>query len=153
MLVKAKAKALIGIGFCGALKDNIQIGDVILPTASARDEDTTDHYASKKMPATPDFHIILIMAKHAMNKNLKVHIGPIVTTSASLKEDSKFIIKWSKYKTLGVDCETSVLYLISYLYNIKAGVILTVSDNLLTKYPTLLAKNMKKKYKKHSTTQ
>jgi len=42
------AKILIGIGFCGALKDDIQIGDVILPTASARDEDTTDHYASKK---------------------------------------------------------------------------------------------------------
>lgn len=50
------------------------------------------------MPATSDFHIISTMAKYAMNKNLKVHIGPIVTTSASLKEDSKFITKWSKYK-------------------------------------------------------
>jgi len=141
-------KAIIGVGFCGALREDIEIGDIIIPTASARDEDTTDHYVSKKMPAISDFFIISTLTKHAMSKSLKFYVGPTITTSASLKEDDKFIAEWVGCKVLGVDCETSILYLLSHLYNIGAGAILVVSDHLIKRISYSISKEYEKRVQK-----
>ena len=121
----------IGIGFCGALSEELELGDAVIPIASARDEDTTDHYSTKKMPAVADFELVRLLLENSKRVGLRTHVGPIVTTSASLREDEDFISEWRRNRVLCVDCEVSVLYLISHMYGIRAGSILVVSDSLV----------------------
>jgi AMP nucleosidase len=123
----------VGVGFCGVLREDIGIGDVVIPVAAARDEDTTDHYVDKKVPAVADFELISKLIEVARRYKLKVHVGSIVTTSSPFSEDVEWVRKWSSYGVLAVKCETSVLYLLSYLNNIPVAAILTVSDNVVKK--------------------
>ena len=44
------AKALIGVGWCGTLQENIEIGDAVIPAATIRDEDTLAHYVDRFPP-------------------------------------------------------------------------------------------------------
>ena len=75
-------------------------------------------------------------------------MGPTITTSASLKEDDKFIAEWVGCKVLGVDRETSILYLLSHLYNIGAGAILVVSDHLIKRISYSISKEYERRVQK-----
>ena len=55
-LINLGAKILIRVGTCGgALKKEIDIGSIIIPTASIREEGTTKEYMSSEFPAVADF--------------------------------------------------------------------------------------------------
>ena len=46
-----RAKALVGVGWCGALQEDIEIGDAVIPTATMRDEDASTQYVVPSFPA------------------------------------------------------------------------------------------------------
>ncbi len=131
MAYKRGIKALIGIGYCGAISENIEIGDVIIPIVAIRDEDTIRHYVDEKYPAIANYYLLKLLEESLISKNIKPFVGIIVTTSSTFTE-SKDWAKWlSKFRVLGVECETSVIYLLSYLCNIPVVNALVVSDSVI----------------------
>lgn len=127
-----KAKAIIGVGFCGGIAENIELGDIVVPIAAVRDEDTTDHYVSKKMPAVGSFNLIRKIVEKLEN-NWNFHVGIVVTTSSSLTETTDWIRTWQNMNVLAVDCETSVFLLLSHIFRIPSAVMLVVSDHAVKK--------------------
>lgn len=129
------AKALIGVGWCGALQEYMEIGDAITPIATMRDEDTTLHYADLRFPAVADPNLLHI-AMDVLNTRLeklkaKLWLGITVSTSAMLAEPPERVRLWRDHRALCVDEETSTIYTLSYLANIPALTLLTVSDNVI----------------------
>ncbi len=145
-----KIKALIGIGWCGALSNNISIGDIVIPIAAVRDEDTTDHHVSKNYPAISNFKLTYklyeILKEILRNTNIKVHEGIILTTSSTLTENPEWGKKWSKYNVIAVDGETSIIYTLASIAKIPAVNILTVSDHVVK--PKIIDKQLGEKINK-----
>jgi len=132
-------KALIGVGWCGALHENISIGDVVLPIAAARDEDTTGHYVDKGFPAVADpalyYTVRRAVREKAESIGVKLWEGVIVSTSSMLSETVEWVEKWRRSRALAVDEETSTLYVLGYLSDVPTAVVLAVSDNVVLGEP------------------
>lgn len=129
------AKALVGVGWCGALQENIEIGDVVIPIATIRDEDASTHYVDSSFPAIANPRLVTMavdsIKSHVEELGSKLWLGVTVTTSAMLAETPERIELWRKQKALCIDGETSILYTLSYLADIPSLTLLTVSDNVV----------------------
>ncbi|WFO74824.1 hypothetical protein J4526_07045 [Desulfurococcaceae archaeon MEX13E-LK6-19] len=129
------ARALIGVGWCGALQEDIEIGDAVIPVATIRDEDTSTHYVDPCFPAIGDPRLVAMAMENIKPRIEKLGsnlwLGVTVTTSAMLAETPERIEAWRRHRALCVDGETSTLYTLSYLAGIPSLVLLAVSDNVV----------------------
>jgi len=128
-------RAIIGVGWCGALQEYVEIGDAVVPVATIRDEDTTAHYVEQWFPAIADPNL-LALALSAVKPKIevlgsRVWFGVTVSTSAMLAETPERVSSWRRARALCVDVETSTLYTLSYLAGIPALSMLAVSDNVV----------------------
>ena len=130
-----RAKALIGVGWCGALQEDIEIGDAVIPIATIRDEDASTHYVDPSFPAVADPRLIAIAMENIKSSierlGSKLWLGITVTTSAMLAETPERVKSWKEHRALCVDGETSILYTLSYLASIPSLTLLAVSDNVV----------------------
>jgi len=130
-----RAKVLIGVRWCGALQEKIEIGDAVIPMATIRDEDTSAHYVDPCFPAVGDPRLIAIAMEEIKPRieRLGSKLWPriTVTTSAMLAETPKRVESWRRHRALCMDEETSVIYALSYLAGIPSLVLLAVSDNVV----------------------
>jgi len=130
-----RARAVVGVGWCGALQEYVRIGDAVVPTAAVRDEDTTAHYVDPRFPAVAD-PVLLSLALSVVKPRVeelgsRAWFGVGVSTSAMLAETPERVDGWRRAGALCVDLETSTLYTLSYLAGIPALSLLAVSDNVV----------------------
>ncbi len=129
------AKALIGVGWCGALQEEVSIGDAVVPTAVVRDEDTTRHYVDPSFPAVADPQLLSLALSTARPRvealGSRMWVGVTVSTSAMLAESRERVGAWREWGALCVDCESSTLYTLGYLTRIPTLTMLAVSDNVV----------------------
>ncbi len=130
-----RAKAVIGVGWCGALQEYIGIGDAVIPIATVRDEDTTAHYVDPRFPAAADPNLLALALDIARPRieelGSRAWFGVTVSTSAMLAETPERVDSWKRARALCIDIETSTLYTLSYLAGIPALTMLAVSDNVV----------------------
>ncbi|UCC95867.1 MAG: hypothetical protein JSW40_03740 [Candidatus Omnitrophota bacterium] len=123
--------ALIRLGSCGALREDISIGDYILATHIIRGDGATRYYVKD------DF-------KNSVSDNLssklqaifeplgKIHRGGVWTTDALFRETKDIVNSYIERGAIAVDMVTSPFVTVANLYGKKAAAILAVSDNLIT---------------------
>ncbi len=130
-----RVKALIGVGWCGALQEGVEIGDAVIPVATMRDEDTSTHYVDPRFPAVADPKLVAIATEMVRPRierlGSRLWIGVTVSTSSMLAETPERVEVWKKHRALCVDGETSTIYTLSYLAQIPAITMLAVSDNVV----------------------
>jgi len=139
-LIMSGAKYLIRLGTTGALQKNISLGDIIIPSSAVRLEGTSVEYIPIEFPAIADIDIIDDLVKATQEKNLKSHIGIIMSHDAFYKDsvftEPDFLKKeqvWIDSNVLSVENESSALFIIGYLRKVKVGSILTAVANHLTR--------------------
>ena len=139
-LIMSGAKYLIRLGTTGALQKNISLGDIIIPSSAVRLEGTSVEYIPIEFPAIADIDIIDDLVKATQEKNLKPHIGIIMSHDAFYKgsvfAEPDFLKKeqvWIDSNVLSVENESSALFIIGYLRKVKVGSILTTVANHLTR--------------------
>jgi len=129
-----QVKALIGVGWCGALQENIEIGDAVFPIATIRDENTSTHYVDPAFPAVANPRLVATAVEVVKPRiealGSRLWMGITVTTSAMLAETPERVEVWRRHRALCVDGETSILYTLSYLADIPSLTLLAVSDNV-----------------------
>ena len=125
-----KLQCVIMLGMCGGIHDDIEIGDLLLPTASVRDEGTSVHYLPQNVPALPDFCINQISEEVIQKKlNKKPKSGIMLTTDYRMWEfDKEFIAYIHKHRILAIDMEIATLFSVGYALNVPTGAIMLVSD-------------------------
>ena len=131
-LIKGGAKLILRLGTCGSLSSKVKTGDIIVPTAAAKEEGVSNIYVPESFPAIADFDCVMELAKSAKEQNIKVHTGVIVTQGAfygGLLETNTEL--QAKAGAIGLEMEVSALFTAASLYNIKAGAILAVDGNAL----------------------
>lgn len=130
-----KLEAVVMLGMCGAIDDDIEIGDFLIPTASIRDEGTSVHYIPQNVPALPDFCITQMCEDMIIKKRGKrPKSGIMMTTDYRMWEfDEDFIEYIHKHRIMAIDMEIATLFSVGYALNVPTGAIMLVSDLPLRK--------------------
>lgn len=123
---------LIRIGSCAALSSDIKIGDLIVVDSAIRGDGVTPYYVDKDFSTVADKDLTENILEVIKSTGKRVHQGRCWTTDALLKETKDNVNKAVSQGAIAVDMVTSTLLTLAQIYQVKAGVVLAVSDNIIT---------------------
>ena len=139
-LIKIGADTLIRIGTAGSIQKKIALGDIVISTASVREEGTTRQYVPLSYPAVASLEITSALIEAARRLNIKAHSGISQCKDAFYSEIPKDVPLseyneqmwnvWRRSNVLASAMESSALFVISSIRNVRAGEILTVVGKL-----------------------
>jgi len=132
VMCNAQIPTIIRIGTCGAMDENIKVGDLVVADKIIRGDGVTPYYVDKDFKTAADKQISDTLEKVAKDLGATVHRGTVWTTDALLRETRELVEAKRKEGAMAVDMVSSTLLTIAQTYNIKAGSILAVSDNVIT---------------------
>ncbi len=138
-LARAGARTLIRAGTCGALRDDIADGDLVISTGAVREEGLTPRLVPLSYPALAHFEVIGALQRAAAQAGEQTHAGVTLTSdlfypSAALGQEWQV---WQHSRVAAVEMELSALLIVAALHNLRAGGIFTVDGN-----PTRAAQDM-----------
>ena len=129
LLVACNPKGVLFLGKCGGLKETSEIGHFILPIAAVRGEGTSNDYFPSEVPALPSFKLHKFVSEKIVEKDLEYRTGVIYTTNRRVWEHDKAFLKQLKKTTcIGIDMETSTIFIVGHYNEIARGALLLVSD-------------------------
>lgn len=139
ILCNADVKSMVRLGSCGALREDIKVGDLIVVTTALKGEGVTQYYVDQDFVPTAD-KVLTEKLKALAEKEVagpmlqgkSVHVGPCWTTDCILRETREHVGKAVDGGAIAVDMVSAAFLTIAQQYNIPAGVILAVSDNVIT---------------------
>ena len=110
------------------------MGDVVIPTASVRDEGTTRYYAPEKYPAVSDYRVVAALAARAREAGNTVHTGIIRTTDGfyASQRIEEYVQQYHDLGVLSVEQEVAAILTIASARGCYAGATLMVIGNLVT---------------------
>lgn len=116
---------MIRIGSCGALRQGISIGDLVIAEAAIRHEGTSKKYIDTIYPAVPNFEVLKAIKDASKEFGYPEHTGLVLTHDSYYTEGHEEVEKhWGKYGALGADMETSLLFTVGRMKKIRTGAIL-----------------------------
>ncbi|QIK69535.1 nucleoside phosphorylase [Erysipelothrix sp. HDW6C] len=137
-LLENDAKMIIRCGGCGAWRDGIAPGDIILNSGMARSEGMLSAYVPMAYPAVADPLLLAKIHNSLLNTTNKVHVGIGLTSETYYHGQGrtpsiqtrfatpKLIEYWEPRGILNCEMETAVLYILGSLYNIPVANCLVV---------------------------
>jgi uridine phosphorylase len=131
VMCNAQIQNIIRVGTCGSLDENIKIGDLFVVDEVIRGDGVTPYYVDKDFKTVADKKIADTLYETGRGMGLSIHRGKAWTTDALLRETREIVEAKRKEGAKVVDMVSSTLLTIAQTYNIKAGSILAVSDNVI----------------------
>ncbi|MCM8796285.1 MAG: hypothetical protein NC923_00135 [Candidatus Omnitrophica bacterium] len=132
VMCNAGIQNIIRIGTCGALDDNIKIGDLVIVDKVIRGDGVTPYYVDENFQTVADKTISDTLYEVAKDLGVNIHRGIVWTTDALLRETRQIVEARRREGAIAVDMVSSALLTIAQLHKVKAGSILAVSDNVVT---------------------
>lgn len=126
------SKKNILIGSCGALQENLNTGDTILPYASYGNESATRMYQRENNTYLyeSDKNLREEIKKHLSSRSV-INEGKIMTVQAMLAETKDDVDRWSQEGYVAVDMESATFFAVSSHFNVPSAAILHIGDNLV----------------------
>ena len=133
LIVEYGAKRLIRIGTCGALQEDIELGDVILAQAASTDSAVNRiRFNGGDFAPTASFELLLKAHEAARERGVTVRVGTVLTGDTFYSDDLDFWKIWARYGVIAADMETTALYTLTAGHHVQGLSILTVSDSMVT---------------------
>ncbi|MDR1254005.1 MAG: purine-nucleoside phosphorylase [Oscillospiraceae bacterium] len=126
-------KNIIRIGTAGSLKEDVQIGDIVIGMGACTDS----NYASQfNLPGTfapiANYDLLHKVVDIAKEKGIKFSVGNILSSDIFYNDNKNSLFEWKKMGILAVEMEAAAIYMNADRARKKAVCVLTISDNLLT---------------------
>lgn len=117
------------LGMCGGIDDGVEVGDYLIPTASIRDEGTSQHYLPSSVPALPSVRVNRYISKEIHERGLEHKTGIMKTTDYRMWEfNGDFVEDLRKQRVIAIDMETATLFAVAYARGVRIGALMLVSD-------------------------
>ena len=134
-LARVGVTSFIRVGSTGALQPGIKPGDLVVSEGSFRNDGTTDGYVPKGYPAVPDLELTHRLRqeaqKEAEGQPFAAHSGLNVTDDAFYAESPEWTRRMTEMGMLNVEMESAALYVVARQRGLRAGMICSVSSNLV----------------------
>ena len=132
-----KEPTLIRIGSSGALKEGIELADLVISTAAVRMESTSSHFVVDGYPAVANHEVILALVEAARKNGFPYHLGLTATAPGFYGAQSRNVPGFKPRdeelpETLGemnvanFEMEASVLFTLATLRGFRAGAVCAV---------------------------
>ena len=130
-LIAWGARQIIFVGWCGAISEQVKIGDLILPTSVYIDEGTSKHYGTAvDSPLQAEFPMFAKVRQALDKNNCDFHEGTVWTTDAVYRETPPVVAAHQQNGILAVEMEISALYSAALFRGVDLAGVLVVSDEL-----------------------
>ena len=124
---------IIRIGSCGAVRDDINVRDVIIAMAASTDSNVNrQRFNQYDFAACADFSLLQKVVNTAEKLNKPIHIGNIFTADLFYTPQPEMFAVMEKHGILAVEMEAAGLYGVAAECGKKALTVLTVSDHIKT---------------------
>lgn len=123
---------IVRVGSCGAIRDAIDLGDVVVALAAGTDSTVNrrrlDGY---DFPAVADYGLLRAVTDEADRRGLTTRVGSVFTSDYFYEpEGSDTFTMLERYGFLAVEMEAAGLYGVAAEYGAAALTVATVSDQL-----------------------
>lgn len=125
-------KSVIRIGSCGALADDLNLGDVIAAIGSSTDSNMNRYRFEGAVDYAPvaDFGLLRTAVEVAEAQGTPIRVGQILAGDTFYNDRPELYDRLAEYGVLAVEMESAAIYTIAARYRAKALTILTVSDHI-----------------------
>ncbi|MEV6601386.1 purine-nucleoside phosphorylase [Actinoplanes sp. NPDC051346] len=132
LITEYGVKSLIRIGSCGALLEDLNLGDVIAAIGSATDSNMNRARFDGLVDYAPvaDFGLLRTAADVADRREVALRVGPVLAADAFYTDRPDLFDTLADYGVLAVEMESAAIYTTAARFRAKALTILTVSDHI-----------------------
>jgi purine-nucleoside phosphorylase len=126
--------ALIRVGSCGALTEELKVRDVVAASGASTDSNMNRMRFDGLIDYAPvaDFGLLRTAVDAADRRGIAVRVGPILAADAFYTDRPDLYDALATYGVLAVEMESAALYTIAARHRAKALTLLTVSDHIRT---------------------
>lgn len=127
------AKQLIRVGSAGSYQNDVQIRDIVIAmAASATSGINNSRFINADYSPTANYELFKKATDYATAHHIPIKAGNVLSTDEFYEDTFDDYKKWAQFGVLCVEMEAAGVYTIAAKYNVKALVILTISDSLVT---------------------
>jgi len=136
LITEFGVKTIIRVGSCGAVRDDINLRDVVIGLGACTDSRVNRlRFKDSDFAAIADFDLVRHAVDAAAAQGIKTRVGNIFSADLFYTPDPDMFQVMKKYGILGVEMEAAGIYgvVAEYAeeYGCKALTICTVSDHIL----------------------
>lgn len=125
-------KNLIRIGSCGAMQENVKLGDIVMAAGASTDSSFAHQYQLPGTFSAVAAYPLLYRAQQAAEKHGYPYcIGNVLSSDVFYNETEEWKI-WAKMGILAVEMESFALYCNAARAGVHALGIFTVSDSMIS---------------------
>jgi uridine phosphorylase len=141
-LANVGANTFLRVGSCATLKEDIEIGDIIISTASVRLDGTSKQYVRPEYPASASYEAILAFVEAAESLGLNYHLGISASTDSFYLGQSRpgyggytqsmsetLIKDLTKANVANFEMETATLFTLGNIFGFRTGAACAVYAN------------------------
>ena len=129
-LARAGVTTMIRAGTCGALRDDIADGDLIVATAAVRDDGITEQMVPSTYPAAATPEVVLALERACAEAGARCHRGLVWTKSlfypGVLTPPHDLLVK---ARVIALEMELSALLVLGSMLDLRTGGLLVVDGN------------------------
>jgi purine-nucleoside phosphorylase len=126
-------KTAIRVGSAGGLREEVKVRDIVIAMSTHTNSNLVSRYFDGIVYApTADYSLLSAAARLAGERGLNAHVGPIFTSDAFYDDNPDTFKQLAAHGTLAVEMEGAALYTIAAREQVRALVIATISDHLVT---------------------
>ena len=141
-LANVGVESFIRVGSCATLKEDIEIGDLIISTAGVRLEGTSKQYVRPEYPASASHEVVLALIEAAENLGLTYHLGISASSDSFYLGQSRpgfanytqsfsetLIQDLTRANVANFEMEAATLLTLGNIYGFRTGAVCAVYAN------------------------
>lgn len=128
-LLNTPVEYVLTIGLGGAIASDLEIGDLVIPSASVKGEGLTGYYLSKDIPAVGSLEVLSKIYQICIRKEIVPHTGVFYTTESKYKE-LEMLPKLRQDGLIMIEKDVAPIYGLAHAFQKKAGALHIVSDRV-----------------------
>lgn len=139
-LVECGADTFIRVGTSGGIADKVRGGDVVIATATVRQEGTSLEYMPIAYPAAADFYVVAALEEATRKLTYRHHVGVIQSKDSFYGEirpnkqpvAPELLANWRAWKQAGVltsEMEAAAIFVVGATLGVRCGAVLNVLWN------------------------
>ncbi|WP_299210137.1 purine-nucleoside phosphorylase [uncultured Dokdonia sp.] len=127
------SKNLIRVGSAGSYQSDVHLRDIVIAmAASSTSGINNSRFINADYSPTANYELFKRATAYATKHNIAIKAGNVLSTDEFYEDTFDDYKKWAAFGVLCVEMEAAGLYTIAAKHQVKALVILTISDSLVT---------------------
>ncbi|ART80006.1 purine-nucleoside phosphorylase [Oceanisphaera avium] len=132
LITEFGVKNIIRVGSCGAVRDDVQLRDVVIGLGASTDSKVNRlRFMDHDLAALADFELVSQLVAAARACQAPVKVGNLFSTDLFYSPQPQTFQLLKQYAILGVEMEAAGLYGVAAEFGARAATICTVSDHIL----------------------